>query len=255
MKALLAAVCALAFATGARAEDVSARPEQAIELAMQFMKDFDREQAQSGAQVTAVSTGRETLALLVNVRDVLGLPRPELRPEEAAQMDRLIAVMPRLAGRSGRFDRADLDPILKSVAEDLEQEVGREIRRQASAHLEPGTFGEALRRRAVEAHLEQHGEAYLARGMEEGRRQVRDGLGEFFHRTGTASAAPEPDEPRALTLEDLRAFGRDARVLEKLAGRSEARGLPRFTFPNGMSVDDLKAIKNGEPPPNGQLRR
>lgn len=235
----------LALVAAARAEV----PDKAAEMVEQFMKDYDRAQATS---TTAIGS-HEQLAMLANLRDVLGLPKPELSNAETAQLERLIAVFPKLCGASGRFDHADLEPILKSVAEDLEQEVGAEILRRAAARVEPGSFGESLRRRAIEAHLERHGEAYLKHGLEEARRQVREGLGTYFHETGTASAAPETDEPRPITLDELRRFGEDVKVLRAIGRRSEARGLPRFTFPNGMSVADLRAIQNGEPPPSGQV--
>lgn len=235
----------LALAVCARAES----PDKAADLVEQFMKDYDRAQAPAAVAMG----GHEQLAMLANLRDVLGLPKPELSRTETAQLDRLITVFPKLCGASGRFDHADLEPILKSVEEDLEQEVGAEILRRASARVEPGSFGESLRRRAVAAHLERHGAAYLEHGMEEARRRVREGLGTYFHETGTASAAPEPEEPRPITLDELKAFGEDVRVLQVIGRRSEAKGLPRFKFPNGMSVADLRAIQNGEPPPSGQI--
>jgi D-alanine-D-alanine ligase len=116
-----------------------------------------------------------------------------------------------------------------------------------------GSFGESLRRRAMNAHLAQHGDAYLQHGMEEARERVRGGLREFLHQSGTASAAPEGGEPRRISLEELQRFGQDARVLAVIGRRALEKGLPRCAFPNGMSVEDLKAIRAGEPPPNGKL--
>ena len=258
----LALIALASIATSLRAAASASEP--AADLVEKFMQEVDRAQSAPHARAeveptAAIGTGminqnpREQLAMLANIRDVLGLPKIELSAEESAQLDRVIAFMPKLAGHSGRFDHADLEPIIKSLSEDLEQEVGREIVRQASAKVEAGSFGETLRRRAVEFHLERHGEAYLEHGMEEARSRVRDGLREFLHQTGTASAAPESDERREITLDELKQFSSDARVLQVISRRSVERGLPRFTFPNGMGTDDLKAIRAGEPPPNGKL--
>lgn len=255
---VLAVLLALA-APSARADEATGeRAEKAVDMVEEFMKDFDRAQSERSGQRLEVDAGTmmnggDSLAMLANVRDVLGLPKVELSAAEGAQLERLIQLMPKLAGPSRRFDHADLEPILKTLEEDLAREVGAEIVRQASAKVQPGSFGESLRRRAVEEHLAQHGEAYLKHGMEEARRRVREGLGQYFHRTGTASAAPEPEEMRTLTLDELRQFSQDVRVLEAVSRRSAERGLPRFTFPNGMSVEDLRAIREGQPPPNGKL--
>lgn len=243
---LLALAVALAIWSAAplRAADPVER------LAEQFMNDYD--EAQRRARTSGPELDARTLVALASMRDVLGLPRTELPPGDRAAIDRLIRLMPELAGSSGRFDHADLEPIIASMHDDLAEEVGREIVRRASERIQPGTFGESLRRHAVQSHLEQHGAAYLEHGMEEARRRVRDGLREFFRRTGTATAAPEPETARRISLADLKQFAQDAPVLERISRRCHTRGMPRFTFPNGMSVEDLKAIRGNEPPPNGQ---
>lgn len=264
---LLAPLAAMALAlalagSGLAGELAAARPDKAADMVEEFMKDYDRTQADrprpERLEPTALAAGalggsRESLAMLANLRDVLGLPKLELSAGEIAGLERLTAFMPKLAGTSGRFDRADLEPIIKSLEEDLEQEVGREIVRQASADVQPGTFGESLRRRAVAAHLERHGEAYLQHGMEEARRRVRHGFIEFFQESGTASAAPEPGDARRISLDEIKEFSKDVRVLQVISRRSAERGLPRFSFPNGMSAEDLRAIRAGELPPNGQV--
>lgn len=245
---------ALVLAVLATAAQAAGDPVQ--RLAEQFMDDYDAQIAVPVAAAVPESLANlkpDALMALTSVRDVLGLPKGDMPAEDAAALDRLIQTFPALAGTSGRFDHADLDPIVAALADDLAQEVGQEIIRQASVRIQPGTFGESLRRRAVEAHLAQHGEAYMTHGRAEADRRVREGLREFLHKTGTASAAPEPLGGRRLALADLKQFAIDARVLERVSRRSRDKGLPAFTFPNGMSVDDLKAIKATEVPPNGKL--
>lgn len=250
MKLLAIAVATLAVWSVSPLRAASSDPVE--RLAEQFMNDYDEAQRRARTSAEPAMNAR-TLIALASMRDILGLPRTEIPASDLAAIDRMIRLMPQLAGSSGRFDHADLEPVIASLHDDLAEEVGREIVRRASERIQPGTFGESLRRHAVETHLEQHGAAYLEHGMEEARRRVRDGLHEFFRRTGTASAAPEPESARRISLADLKQFAQDAPVLERISRRCHTRGMPRFTFPNGMSVEDLKAIRANEPPPNGQI--
>lgn len=178
--------------------------------------------------------------------------RPEVKPEEKEAIDRMIGVMPELAGADGRFNRGDLEPIRESLQPELRGVVDGEIQRRAQERVDQARpIARPLVRMGARAHLRKHGDEYRAMGMQQGNDQIRGGLSEAFDRMGDQTRARDGDGQRKLTLDDLRRFGQDAQVLEAISRRSQEKGLPRFEFPKGMSAEDLAAIREGRLPPNG----
>lgn len=186
------------------------------------------------------------------VGKALGIERPEVKPEEKEAIDRMIGLMPELAGQDGKFNRGDLEPIRQSLQPEVRGVVNSEIQRRAQERVDQaGPLARPLVRMGARAHLRKHGDEYRAMGMQQGNQQIREGLDGAFDKMGDRTTARDGDGQRKLSLDDLRRFGQDAQVLDQISRRAQEKGLPKFEFPKGMGAEDLAAIREGRLPPNG----
>ncbi len=199
--------------------------------------------------------------------------REELKPnknEKIALEYILWMLQPcKLGGADSTFNQNDTDMIIEALLQDpsVQQEIrngihseGQRVANSVGGPFIIGRIRRGIRRNVASNRTtpgSRHYSGYWAQGLAQARSQIRAEI-----ETGLAAdnIKPVPGQGpstvrRNVTRKQMEDFKRSVKWLKAFSDRVSQKVGFVYDLPHGLSVEDVKAIIAGSPPPNGKMRR